>query len=354
MGIKELDQENAIEVDEENFDPDVDLRDYNMIAQSLPVFCVSSRAYQKMSGRLEKDGKVAGFLSEEETELPQLKKHCKKLTEAGRAGTCRVFLNALSQLLLSISLWAGNDGSGIKLTDEQHRVECNILAKRLRELEVAIEKAVESSTDAIESTLAEHVFDHSDNARKAANTMALPTAERWGGPRDSGGLHFMTYKAICRRMGGPFRDVNFNQQLTEPLEKYLVNGWDRCFSKGMPKVLKQFRTDMTHMLKVFHQNIEERARERGVGVVGLRILSQKLETREAHFSNLTDELSAIISEKQKEANRTVTPVIAEAMGPAYAQCVNESGTFMNSLIQCWPPFMPSFLIVVQEGAHSDE
>jgi hypothetical protein len=43
---KELDQELALEEDEENFNPDVELRDYEQVAQSLPVFCVSSRGYQ--------------------------------------------------------------------------------------------------------------------------------------------------------------------------------------------------------------------------------------------------------------------------------------------------------------------
>ena len=66
-GIKELDMENAMEEDEENFNPDEELRDYDKVAKSLPVFCVSSRAYQKLCGRLEKDEKVPGFKTPEET-----------------------------------------------------------------------------------------------------------------------------------------------------------------------------------------------------------------------------------------------------------------------------------------------
>lgn len=68
-GIKELDQENANEEDADNFNPDEDIRDYGEVAQSLPVFCVSSRAYQKLSGRLKRDRGVPGFNSLEETEV---------------------------------------------------------------------------------------------------------------------------------------------------------------------------------------------------------------------------------------------------------------------------------------------
>lgn len=96
-GIRELDQENAAEEDEENFNPDEDLRDYTSVAESLPVFCVSSRAYQKLSGRLKKDPNIPGFSTLEQTEMPQLQAHCRKLTESGRASACRLFINKVCQ-----------------------------------------------------------------------------------------------------------------------------------------------------------------------------------------------------------------------------------------------------------------
>ncbi len=104
-----LDQETAAEDDAENFDPEVDLRDYAAVAASLPVFCVSSRAFQKLSGRLQKDGFISdGFLTPDDTEIPQLQEHAKKLTEADRAANCRKFLHDLVHLLNSMKMWAAN------------------------------------------------------------------------------------------------------------------------------------------------------------------------------------------------------------------------------------------------------
>lgn len=74
-GIKEIDQEIAAEEDEDNFNPENDVRDYDEVAKSLPVFCVSSRGYQKLQGRLRKDPPVPGFTSIEETEIPALQAH---------------------------------------------------------------------------------------------------------------------------------------------------------------------------------------------------------------------------------------------------------------------------------------
>ena len=118
-GMKELDQELAAEDDEESFNPDTDIHDYDEVARSLPVFCVSSRGYQKLQGRLKKDPPVPGFQTLEETEIPQLQAHCKSLTVAGRTTTCKRFMTNLSQLLNSMVLWASNDGTGVKITADQ-------------------------------------------------------------------------------------------------------------------------------------------------------------------------------------------------------------------------------------------
>ncbi len=134
-GIKELDQENQAEEDEENFNPEEDLRDYEEVAKSLPVFCVSSRAYQKLSGRLVKDHAVKGFTHIDETEIPALQKHAKKLTEGTRTSGCRRFLNALAQFRTSLNLWASNDGSGAKLSDAQRDTEHKFLTRKLKDLE---------------------------------------------------------------------------------------------------------------------------------------------------------------------------------------------------------------------------
>lgn len=134
-GIKELDQELAAEEDEENFNPDAEIRDYEEVAQGLPVFCVSSRGYQKLQGRLKKDPHIAGFTDIQETEIPQLQAHCEKLTETGRSANCRTFINKLSQLLNSLTLWASNDGTSANMTPEQRARETRYLQKGLKSLE---------------------------------------------------------------------------------------------------------------------------------------------------------------------------------------------------------------------------
>jgi hypothetical protein len=187
-GIKELDQENAVEEDEENFNPDEELRDYEEVGKSLPVFCVSSRAYQQMSGRLQKDDAVPGFKIPEETEMPQLQAHCKKLTEAGRIQTARTFLLSLCQQLTTFTLWASDDGTGLKMTDDDKRKQVKYLDKRLEELENGLEQSVRVCLNVMKTELNNQIFDKYPDLINEAIHAAPDTAQKWGAHRTEGGL----------------------------------------------------------------------------------------------------------------------------------------------------------------------
>lgn len=100
------------------------------------MFCVSSRAFQSLSGRLKKDNiNSSGFLTLEDTEIPQLQAHAKKLTESSRLANGRRFLNELLQLVNSMKMWASNDGSQSALTDRDKLREENRLRTQLQKIE---------------------------------------------------------------------------------------------------------------------------------------------------------------------------------------------------------------------------
>jgi hypothetical protein len=176
------DRESAQEEDPDQFNPDEQLRDYDEVARSLPVFCVSSRAYQKLRGRLQRDNKVPGFRSAEETEIPQLQAHCKMLTEAGRASNCRAFLTKFCQNLTSLRLWASNDGTGLTLTDAQLAAEARFLKLRLRALEKSLDDAVKDCLKEMNETLAEHIFENYGQLIETAVAEANMTVSKWHRP----------------------------------------------------------------------------------------------------------------------------------------------------------------------------
>ncbi|KAH8716864.1 hypothetical protein GQ44DRAFT_624695 [Phaeosphaeriaceae sp. PMI808] len=328
-GIKELDQENAAEEDEENFNPDEELRDYDKVAKSLPVFCVSSRAYQKMCGRLQKDATVPGFKIPDETEVPQLQAHCKKLTEAGRIQTARTFLLNLCQQLTTFSLWASDDGTGLKLTDDDKRKQVRYLEKRLGELERGLEESVRACIHAMKREMDDHIFNKYPALINEAMTAAPETAQKWGAHRSDGGLMWGTYKAIVRRDGqyhsatAGHRD--FNADLVNPIVKKLATGWERTFQSKLPKIFEAFIKASSRLLHNFHEAIEERARNNGMGLASLAALKTQIYTYEQLFADLNQVLIFKMTELQREANRDFTPTIADIMHTAYERCAEEFG-----------------------------
>ncbi|KAK3723591.1 hypothetical protein LTR37_001843 [Vermiconidia calcicola] len=328
-GIKELDQENAEEEDPDNFNPEEDIRDYDEVAQSLPVFCVSSRAYQQLSGGLQKDNEVAGFATKDQTEIPQLQAHCKKLTINGRQANCRRFLNSLSQLLNSLELWSSDGGTGVKLTTQQRDAEKGFLARKLKDLEKALDKAVKDTLGDVIDSLDDQLFDKFVPAADAAVAAATPTSDSWGAPKAAGGLHWGTYRATVRRSGvftGASGARDFNAALTEPIYKHLATVWEKMFQRRIPHILQSFTKAGTDLLKKFHAVVEARCREKGHGVSRIGLLGNQLTAYQAIFNDLSQAMVGQINESQREINREFTPVITAMMEQAYQQCSDERGT----------------------------
>ncbi|KAI4087546.1 MAG: hypothetical protein LQ344_006699 [Seirophora lacunosa] len=333
-GIKEIDQEIAAEEDEENFNPDTDVRDYDEVAKSLPVFCVSSRGYQKLQGRFRKDPAVPGFTSIEETEIPALQAHCEKLTETGRVAKCRAFINKVNSLLNSLTLWASSDGTGANLTAEQKAREARFLQKGMEGLETRLEKATKTCTRELVEELQDNIFDRYEAAVQAAAWDSVNTTAQWGAPvnredRAAGGLYWATYKAICRRNGvftngqGPH---DWNAALTEPMIKLVAPGWEKVFTRRVQSVMNNFTKSVPTVLKKFHRDIEDRARKIGTGLASLTMLSHQITVYEHILKDLAASEKESITQTQKDINREFTPVIEAAMTPSYEWCAVEAGT----------------------------
>ncbi len=128
-----IELENAAD-DEDNFDPAFIHRDYIEVAKRLPVFCVSSKAYQKISGRLKKDDPVTGFIRLEQTEIPALQKHALGIADKTRAVTCRRFLDGLSRFLTSLHLQVVKSDQPHKIADDLRQNELQALARAMVEL----------------------------------------------------------------------------------------------------------------------------------------------------------------------------------------------------------------------------
>ncbi|KAK8066431.1 hypothetical protein PG997_013178 [Apiospora hydei] len=300
MGMKELDQETAAEKDDANFDPDHDARDYDAVAAGLPVFCISSRAFQKLSGRLEKDDFDShGFMSLEDTEVPQLQAHAKKLTETGRIAHYKEFLNNLLRLVYSMNLWVTNEGTSSLSTAEKRSEEIHI-RKLLGELKDVFDASVRGSVEEMEECLRDQIFKSFDTSIPLAIEKAVTTASGWGAHKNMGGLLWATYKATVRRDGvyaGAAGPRDFNGELFEPISRSLASGWERAFQRRLPSILRELTKNLAKKLDDFQQSMMQRAQQ--------------------------SQVSALLNIGHQVA--AVNQVLKGAMHEAYRICTEESG-----------------------------
>jgi hypothetical protein len=93
----------------------------------------------------------------------------------------------------------------------------------------------------------------------------------------------------------------------------------------LPKAFATFVTDSSRILLRFHEAVETRARENGVGLASLSTLKGQIYTYEMMFGELTQVLIDSMTNLQREANRDFTPTIANIMHTVYEICTDEHG-----------------------------
>jgi hypothetical protein len=121
----------------------------------------------------------------------------------------------------------------------------------------------------------------------------------------------------------------YEQSLTtssvDPIVKKLATSWERAFQNRLPKAFATFISDFGKILHKFHEAVETRARENGVGLASLATLKTQIYTYEMLFGELTQVLIESMTSLQREANRDFTPTIAAIMHTVYSTCTDEHG-----------------------------
>lgn len=147
-----------------------------------------------MAGRLEKDSvQTDGFTSLDDTEIPQLQEHAKKLTKGSRISTSQLFLNELNRLLNSMSFWAA-DGTRPAVIQKELKVDEKVLQDFFTKLDTVgyvmslfalwfanisfqnLREAVEDCRSSMKHDLEKHLYKTFDTLIPIASGSALETA----------------------------------------------------------------------------------------------------------------------------------------------------------------------------------
>ncbi|EXF81114.1 hypothetical protein CFIO01_08210 [Colletotrichum fioriniae PJ7] len=332
FGLKEFDEELLAEQEGEmrtRQQVEVVSPDYEQIGKNLPVFCISSRGYQQLRGRMKKDYRVVGFTSLDDTGIPGLRDHTLEQAAAIQASHFRHHLSEICRLLGALDLFLAGDVANLKLSENEKKLETKTLGVALTKLGKALGEAVTKCMEDCKSVVRVKVLKKTGKGAVKASDKAVATAEGWGAKHDAGGLRYGTYKATCRRHGvfkGAAGARDFNEDLLKPMKNYTAQEWDSAFNGRLPEKIATLAASSKQLINSFHERMKNRRflvenndLVNSFLVVILAAQNEKL----AHIAN---EHQKLVQTAQKDANRLFGPVIQRAMNPAYQGCVDLRGT----------------------------
>jgi len=122
-----LGHDRAEATDGESFDPGYQERDYQKVAEMLPVFCVSSKAYLKLSGWLKEDDPISGFPTTEDTKIPTVREHALKITESARTARLQRFYAKMHEYLNELLMHVGVSNRPMQLSLQHKQQEMQFL-----------------------------------------------------------------------------------------------------------------------------------------------------------------------------------------------------------------------------------
>ncbi|KAI0816315.1 hypothetical protein GGR55DRAFT_697199 [Xylaria sp. FL0064] len=317
LGLKEIDDCQAQGTGPNDFDPGKKPRDYVEAGRSLPVFCVSSRAYQSLV-----DGDVvSGFGDIRDTEIPQLRAHTKQLTKATRIHHARSFLNDLARILNSLYLWCSKRGPEFHLTDEEKKTDMGYVREKVNNLEKAAnEEFVRQLNEILES-----LFKYFKAAALHASSRAPDIARGWPSNKRGDGAEYSQVVMVL--------EISMKAHLAAPLLQHVGNYWEMTFAEKIPAALNALsRTCQKHQ-DYIHDLIETRLRGRDAFNEILDMLKDQDKKHVIALANIIKSFNSSITAVQREANRRFTPAIQKHLKPKYMECAADRGRGVFSRIK---------------------
>ncbi|EFQ33347.1 uncharacterized protein GLRG_08491 [Colletotrichum graminicola M1.001] len=329
FGLKEFDEELLAEQQQDSTQQvQEETPDYEQIGRDLPVFCISSRGYQQLRGRMKKDHRVVGFTSLNDTEVPGLRNHTLQLAASIQAIHFQHHLGDIRRLLGAFDLFVAGDVANLKLSDKEKQKETENLEKSLSKLGKTLGESITRCMADCHATVKKGILKKIVSGTSKAVEKALSTAEDWGAKYDAGGLRYMTYKATCRRFGvfkGSSGPRDFNEDLLKPLKNHTAHDWDSTFRSRLPEKLTTLAASMKQLIGGFHERMRDRRfLVENNGVIN-EILTKLLTAQKETLIHISSEQLKLVQESGKEANRLFGPAIQQAMLQAYNGCVEQRG-----------------------------
>ncbi|KAL3864908.1 hypothetical protein ACJMK2_006554 [Sinanodonta woodiana] len=327
--------EHDAEVDME--DCEEDSFEEEAAERAIRVFCCSSTEYQKITGVNPADGPPVVFKDAEDTQIPALREYVHELTYVRRLKGIEHLVRSLGRCVCNFLSYLRNCGrlldaavsAGIEATiDEELCHFQEQMQSMIKTIEISLEDLFCGQIRCL-------VIEGAIHAKMDACTIC----DRWGPlvnkvPDRSQvvGLHWRSYRATVQRKGiftiySSKTDINFNDDLVDPIYKEIAIEWNRVFNAQLPQTLDKTSEEICNETRIFIDHLCEQVKLFPISEE--RVQNIKIQLKLSINVKLSEFLSQIclqVMHKQREINRILTPFIQFRMDDVYMDVANQTGT----------------------------
>ena len=302
---------------------------------TLPVFTCSAVEYQKLQRLRLDDGTAQVFQDVEDTGLPALSRFIhSNILRLVHAHVLRQ-LKGVDALLTTVKSVITQGPSETPDADLGCRIKEAIdgclahskefLAKLISNMQ---QSCAQEYDKAVQPKVTEGVAD--------ASGYALWTCQQWSHnaaptPDRKRGMHWATYRAVCRRDGvwqhHSLGLINWNEELTNPAYAKFAVAWERLFMTILPRHLESFKDQVLQELQSFAAQVRAQLLQVTPSLPQLDHVERGV--RSVVSNKVTNGMQAvkkILQDQQREISRCLAPTLQSQLIPTYNTALAESGT----------------------------
>lgn len=302
----------------------------------LQVHCVASNDYLKIQKiKPTSDGPPNTFATVQDTHIPSLRLAVHNTTARFRTTFTTTFVNTASDFLDRVKLCAAEDredsASG-HLFQKAFETEMKAVESKIVPI---VSTFIRTAEEKVNKTLHPSLNTGAAKGSRAA----LQTVTSWGSKNrrsrqfrspEQNGLFWSTYGAVARRSGsyvsGSAGEVDFNQELCDPMEKEFSSDWQQIMDGAIRGYLASAERKVNELFAGLSNDVATAFARAGMESSRLNTMANTAKrTCTTALKTAFMEMRSTASDIQRDLNRSLLPKVTARMEPGYAATVGVPG-----------------------------
>jgi len=295
----------------------------------IDVHCVSANDYLKLMGiKQTSDGEAATFKEVADTNIPALRVAIERTCRGQRELDVRSIVRETSDLIDEVQLALGTAGEPMT---SDHRGDCDeVLSQALERLRSVWATHCGTLDDGMKREVNTCLEPKFKRGAESGKQQALSIVQSWGsglkrtnGGAGGGALEWGTYAATAKRDGvyksASAGEIDWNQDLADPIQKALMVGWEATMNTKTNELLHTCCVAVKHEAATANDTIKMELA--CLGIPQDALARMWLAAGRAIETTITDDMRAVAehaTQRQREISRTLQPQIRQKMLPGYA------------------------------------